>query len=73
MTLAVIHLHPRRTVVEPCESCGLTHAHEETACAASRDRRAPGELGTHCVCWWDGDGCCWCGDDPCRAAGCALG
>lgn len=81
MIYAVIHLAPRQVSVEPCETCGLTHAQEETACAASRDPyirdgAAPGELngvGTHCMHWWDGAGCCWCGDDPCVAAGYALG
>jgi hypothetical protein len=24
-------------------------------CPASKDGRG------HCMCWWDGDDCCWCG------------
>lgn len=24
-------------------------------CPKSKDGRG------HCVCWWEGDGCCWCG------------
>ena len=72
MRYAVIPLHPRSVTVESCETCGLTHDHEETACAAARGAQA-GECGTHCACWWEGDGCCRCGDDPCRAAACALG
>ena len=66
----VIHLQPREVVIEHCEACGLTHAHEETNCVAS----PRGNFGHgHCLHWWDAEGCCWCGDDPCAGARCALG
>ena len=78
MRYASIPLPPRQVTIEHCESCGLTHAFEETNCVASRDPGAqlngnPYDAGGHCPHWWDCDGCCWCGDDPCAAAGYALG
>ena len=52
----------------------MTHPHEETNCVASKDPYKnigsgdPCDAGTHCVHWWDGEACCWCGDDHCAAA-----
>ena len=69
MRYSVIHLHPREVAIQNCEACGLIHAHEETDCAASKAHLDNG----HCVHWWDAEACCWCGDDPCAAARCALG
>ena len=71
--LAVIYLHPREVTIERCDVCGLTHPNEETACVASRGPYNTNGIGSHCEGWWDGEGCCWCGDDPCRAAAYALG
>ena len=78
MRYAAISLPPRQAVIEHCETCSLTHVSEETNCVASRNPGAaltanPYDAGGHCRCWWDGGGCCWCGDDPCAAAVCALG
>ena len=69
MPHSVIYLQPRSVTIEHCESCGLTHAHEETSCVAGK---SPHDQG-HCIHWWDAEACCWCGDDPCAAARCALG
>ena len=35
----------------------------ETPCPARKD-------GLHCNCWYDGDGCCSCGNDPDHGPGC---
>ena len=67
MIYSVIHLHPRSVAISHREACGLTHAHEETDCVASKDGHG------HCVHWWDAEPCCWCGDGPCAAARCGLG
>ncbi len=78
MRYAAIPLPPRKVVIENCESCGLTHAFEETNCVASKDRGArltenPYDAGGHCAQWWDGGPCHWCGDDPCGSAAYTLG
>lgn len=77
MRFSVVPLPPRQVSYGHCESCGLSHPHEETNCVASRDgvvrSSDPYDAGPHCVHWWDGEGCCMCGDDPCAAARCALG
>ncbi len=78
MRYAVITLPLSTVAYGHCENCGLSHPFEETNCVASKDHQAaltanPYDAGTHCVHWWDGEACCWCGDDPCTAAACALG
>ena len=79
MVFSVIYLRPRAISISHCEACGLTHPHEETNCVASKypyknvNSSDPYDMGGHCVHWWDAEPCCWCGDDPCAAARCALG
>lgn len=60
-----------RSPVEHCELCGLFHDAEGEYCPVGG--KGPLETHMHCACWWDGDGCCRCGSDPCRAAMCRTG
>ena len=51
----------------PCQ-CGQTHYTGETACLRLTPPQGVNWAGKndqgHCPCWWECDGCCWCGDDP---------
>ena len=48
----------------PCDGCGRFHYTEETGCAPTSELGPPPDHEQHCVCWYECEPCCRCGDHP---------